>query len=105
MILFKQIELLQRLHKFIDQAHTGNPLNLATNLGISNRYLYAVIDEMKDMGAPIEYSRRDETYYYTEPFVVNIVCTFKRLSQEEQKKISAGSIFSQNFHLTDCFVQ
>jgi predicted DNA-binding transcriptional regulator YafY len=104
MILFKQIELLERTHKRINQSKTGTPKVFAGYLGISERHLHDIIDEMKDLGAPIDYSRRNETYYYTEQFEVNISCSFRRLSPMEQKNISAGSHSTLSFSFTAFFV-
>jgi len=100
MILFKQIELLQRIHQLIETSRTGTPGEFAKWIGVSERYLREIIDEMKDLGAPICYSRRNETYYYSEPFEISVSCNFRRLSDKEQKKISAGIIFSSEFSFT-----
>jgi predicted DNA-binding transcriptional regulator YafY len=72
MILFKQIRLLEHIHKLISQSCTGVPKSFAGKLGISERYLHTILDELKDMGAPIRYSRKEETYYYSECFEINI---------------------------------
>jgi len=90
MILFKQIELLQRIHHLIETSQTGSPEEFAHKIRISERHLREIIDEMKDYGAPINYSRRSETYYYTEPFEIDVSCVFRRLSDKEQKNISGG---------------
>ena len=105
MILFKQIELLQKMHKLIDLSHTGPPERLAKRLGISERRLYKLIEELKDIGAPIDYSRRDETYYYTKTIQAFIACSFRCLSDEEKENISAGNQLFFSFLLTDCFMQ
>jgi len=105
MILFKQIELLERMHKFIEQSHTGTPEIFARHLGISVRRLFKIIEEMKDLGAPIDYSRKNETYYYTKIFEVSIVCSFRCLSCGEQENISAGEQLFFSFLFADCFVQ
>jgi predicted DNA-binding transcriptional regulator YafY len=98
------MEMLKRMHKLIDASHTGTPIEFSKRLGVSDRYLRGIIDEMKDMGAPIKYSRRDTTYYYSKPFVFEISCSFRHLSPEEQENISAGIHFSKNFSFTACFV-
>jgi hypothetical protein len=98
------MELLRRIHKLIDAACTGTPCEFAKRLGISERYLRNIIDEMKDLGAPIDYSRKDETYHYEKPFEINITCTFRCLSKEEEINISAGSFFVLNFSFTAFFV-
>lgn len=100
MILFKQIELLQRIHKLIKSSCTGTPSEFARRMRISERYLREIIDEIKDLGAPINYSRRSETYYYSEPFEIDISCTFRRLSGNEQKDISGGIPFLSTFFFT-----
>jgi len=104
MILFKQIELLQRIHKLIDAACTGTPCEFAKQIGISERHLRNVIDEMKDLGAPIDYSRKNETYYYEKPFEINVSCIFRSLSNQEENDIFAGNYFVSNFSFTAFFV-
>jgi predicted DNA-binding transcriptional regulator YafY len=105
MILFKQIELLERIHKRIQTSHTGTPENFAQRMGVSLRRLYEIIEEMKGMGAPIHYSRSAETYYYEDSFEVHISCIFRRLSKEEQQDISAGNQFCLPFFFPACFPQ
>jgi predicted DNA-binding transcriptional regulator YafY len=105
MMLLKQIELLQRAHKLISQSFTGAPEAFSRRLGISERRLYEVIDEMKAMGAPIEYSRIRRTYYYRRICEAKIECTFRCLSDEEEQKIYAGNVFMSKIFLTACFVQ
>jgi len=100
MILFKQIELLQRIHKLIDSSCTGTPSEFAQRMRISERHLREIIDEMKDLGAPIDYSRRSETYHYSEPFEIDVSCTFRRLSDNEKKNMSAGIPLLTNFFFT-----
>ena len=105
MILFKQMELLERMHKFIEQSHTGTPETFSKRLGISERRLFKMIEEMKDMGVPIDYSRKKETYYYTMAIQASIARSFRCLLNEEQKDILAGNQLFFNFLFTDCFVQ
>jgi len=105
MILFKQMELLKQIHKLIDAENTGTPKSFAKRLGISERRLYGIIDEMKDAGAPIEYSRKTGNYYYSKNTQVSIVCSFRCLSDNELGDISAGCSLFFSFLFTDCFVQ
>ena len=104
MILFKQIELLQRIHKLLESSCTGSPARFSKYLGISESRLYKIIDEMKDLGAPIDYSRQSETYYYSEPFEIDFSCTFRRLSENEKINISGGFLFFLNNYVTAFFV-
>ena len=82
------------MHKFIELSRTGSPERFAKCLGISESRLYKVIDELKDYGAPIDYSRQNETYYYTKPFEIDISCNFRHLSDKKQKNISDEMTFS-----------
>jgi predicted DNA-binding transcriptional regulator YafY len=88
----------------IESSHTGTPSEFAGKVKMSERHLREIIDEMKDLGAPIDYSRHNETYYYTEPFEIDVSCSFRRLSEKEQKNISAGIPFLSNFFFTAFFV-
>jgi transcriptional antiterminator len=105
MILFRQIELLKLAHKLINMSNTGSPQEFAKQLGISTRRLHEIIDEMKDLDAPIAYSRSAETYYYKEDYNMQITCTFQRLSNKEQKDISGGRYLFSHFFFTAFFVQ
>jgi predicted DNA-binding transcriptional regulator YafY len=77
--LFKQMELLGRIHKGIKNAHTGTPAEFSAALGISRRRLYDIIEEMASRGAPIEYSRHGQTYSYSRDFEIVAVCEFRNL--------------------------
>lgn len=92
MILFKQLAMLERMHALINQSCTGTPKAFARKMGVSERHLHKMIDELKDLDAPIRYSRKNGTYSYTEPFEIKISCTMRRLTGEEQGTITAGSL-------------
>ena len=42
---------------------TGSAAEFAFKLGISRRMLFEYLDDMRDMGMEIRYSRRRRTYY------------------------------------------
>jgi hypothetical protein len=73
MLLFKQLDLLKRIHKGVDAARTGTPAEFAAVLHIKKRRLYDILDELKDHGAPIVYSRMDQTYSYSEDFDIKTI--------------------------------
>ena len=54
-IVIKHIELIERIDRLIRMEATGNPVTLASKLGISRAQTYRVIDIMKDLNAPISY--------------------------------------------------
>jgi predicted DNA-binding transcriptional regulator YafY len=60
----KYISRLERIDQLIRQERTGNAPAFANRLEISVRQLYNLIDELKDLGLPIEYCRTRQTFYY-----------------------------------------
>jgi biotin operon repressor len=60
------IQRLRRLDHLIRHRGTGSPATLAKKIGISERSLYDYLKLLKDMGAPISYSRDKGSYYYKE---------------------------------------
>jgi predicted DNA-binding transcriptional regulator YafY len=58
------LNLLLRLDQFIRQKGTGAPPEFARKMGISERSLYEYLKVLKDLGAPIKWSRQDRSYYY-----------------------------------------
>lgn len=57
---------LIRLDYLIHLKATGTPANCAHKIGISERSLYDYLKILKEMGAPIKFSRNRGTYYYDE---------------------------------------
>jgi len=57
---------LIRLDYLIHLKSTGKPADCAAKIGISERSLYDYIKILKDMGAPVKFSRNRGTYYYNE---------------------------------------
>lgn len=64
MQLQKFISRTRRLDKLIRRKSTGSPSQLANRLGVSEATIYRIIQEMKDMGAPIKYCRERQSYRY-----------------------------------------
>lgn len=60
------LQRLVRLDHLIHYKSTGNPASLAQKIGISERSLYDYLRILKDMGAPVRFSRDRRTYYYAE---------------------------------------
>ena len=59
------LNLLLQLDQFICQKATGSPPEFARKMGISERSLYEYLKVLKDLGAPIKWSRQDKSYYYS----------------------------------------
>jgi predicted DNA-binding transcriptional regulator YafY len=58
------LNLLLRLDQFIRQKGTGSPPEFAQKMGVSERSLYEYLKVLKDLGAPIRFSRQERSYYY-----------------------------------------
>ncbi|MBB6236082.1 putative DNA-binding transcriptional regulator YafY [Pedobacter sp. AK013] len=99
MKLLEYIDRIKIIHKLIRESRTGTPENLARRLSISTSRLYVVLDELKLMGAPIEYSRQLQTYYYAQAFEVNIRADFRVLKPQELMNINAGFYFQHHYPL------
>jgi hypothetical protein len=84
--LFLRLEYVDFL---IHSKTTGDPKKFSEKLNISERALYDVIRLMKDLGAPIVYSKQRKTYYYAEDgsFVLGF--------QKESRGVSFLSLESQ----------
>lgn len=59
------LNLLLKLDLFIRQKGTGVPREFARKMGISERSLYEYLKVLKDLGAPIKWSRLERSYYYS----------------------------------------
>lgn len=107
MAFFETIDRVSRLHRFIKEAKTGKPEILADRLGISRSSLYKLIEELKSYDAPIDYSRRRETFFYTKCFDLELQCSISIIDEEKElKKVIGGcyffssvSIFRRKYHI------
>jgi predicted DNA-binding transcriptional regulator YafY len=59
---------LKRMHNLIRLKATGQPEKFAARLEISQATLFRNINELRNLGAIIYYSKEDESYVYDEPF-------------------------------------
>ena len=57
---------LESMDRLIRIKGTGTPQYFANKLGISERTLYEYLAYMKELGAPIEYCKQRQSYYYKE---------------------------------------
>jgi predicted DNA-binding transcriptional regulator YafY len=63
-IMKEYLNLLQQLDQFIRRKKTGSPPEFARKMGISERSLYEYLKVLKELGAPIRFSRLEHSYYY-----------------------------------------
>ena len=75
---------LIRLDHLISHKSTGTPSDCAHKIGISERSLYDYLKILKEMGAPVRFSRGRRTYYYTEGghFHISFLARDKQMAYE-----------------------
>jgi len=95
MKVFEYLERISRMHRMLNRQATGTPAEFARQLGVSRTTLYEMIDELKSRGAPISYSKSSCTFFYTEPFEINVSCSLRPLNHFEEKQLTGGSFFSR----------
>lgn len=99
----QKIERIERLDKHLKRRMTGSPDELARKLNISKRQLFRTIEELKDYGAPIEYSRSLRTFYYTkEDFEIKTHFSIQFITDGEKKYIFGGNFLNKYFRAAFC---
>lgn len=89
----KSLERLQQLHQRIEQENTGTPNELSVFMNISERLLYNLIEQLKDINAPVCYSRSRKTYYYCDDFELRVSISVVALTNNETIELFGGSYF------------
>jgi len=82
------------LEKLIRQECSGTPDELAERLSVSRRTVYNMIDILESYGATISFSRRRQTFHYTNGKFVDIAVDIRLLTDitaEEMVEISGGT--------------
>ncbi|PWA04159.1 hypothetical protein [Flavobacterium psychrotolerans] len=93
MNFIKKVERINKTHHLVCQEKTGSPFELACILGISRSQLYNIIDMLKENDAPIKYSKKRTTFYYEQPFDLELKYSLKIITDEETKEIFGGLDF------------
>jgi predicted DNA-binding transcriptional regulator YafY len=92
MQIFETIDRVQRIHKLIQREATGTADEFAERLHLKKRQIYNIMEEFKDYGAKIKYSRTKCTYYYVNDFDVLVKINVDDLSNQEKRSIYAGNV-------------
>lgn len=87
---FEQLERLKRMNRLIKDEITGTPEEFAERLGVSSSHLYRCIEEIKELGAPVSFSRSRRTYYYEYEFDLKVSYSIQLISEEVSKKVIGG---------------
>jgi biotin operon repressor len=104
MKVFEFLDRISMMHKLVLRQKTGTPDEFARKLGVSRTTLYDLIDELKSRGVPIVYSKSAKTFFYRQPFDIDVTCSLRPLTYGEEKKstgginISSKILFSRTLH-------
>lgn len=102
----KTLERVQQLHNLIANEKTGTPKELATLMLISERRVHQLIEELKEMNAPIYYCRKSKTYFYKDNFDLKVTISVTIMNKNEVTQVFGGSYFVKpkqiNLHNTIC---
>jgi biotin operon repressor len=74
----------------IKSANTGSPKEFAGELGISESHFHRYIEELREMGIPIHYSRARKTCYYENNTELSLSYSLKIISEHGAKEIIGG---------------
>jgi len=101
MKVFEYLDRIGKMHKMVHFQHTGTPSEFAENLGVSRTTLYEMIDELRSRGAPIQYSKSQRTFYYKEPYEINVSCSLRPLKRTEDRIVNGGIRLNQSSFFPD----
>ena len=96
MSLYIYLNRIQRLDSLIRQKRTGSPKELADKLGISERWLYSFLEEIREeLDCPIRYNRLRRSYEYEKPGKVIIgFLNESELDIDSMKRTNGGYNFN-----------
>ena len=96
MKVFEYLDRISTMHKLVSRQKTGTPEEFARQLGVSRTSLYELIDELRSRGVPIAYSKSAKTFFYRQPYNIDVTCSLRPLTYNEEKESSGGiNIFSK----------
>lgn len=86
----KQLERLKKVHGLIKSECTGSPAELAQKLHIGVRQTYSLLEQLREMDAPIAFNRRTKTYFYLSDYELTIQISIQVLVHDELLTIYSG---------------
>jgi DNA-binding Lrp family transcriptional regulator len=96
--LHKYLERIRFIDSLVKKRATGNYASLAKKLNLSKTELYNFLNEMKTEGIPISYSKKLNSFYYTEEGSATTKLYEREVTKEEMKSIKGGNGFFTFFH-------
>lgn len=92
----KTIEILERLKKaaaLIKARETGNANSFAKKLGVGRRQMYKLLEDLRDFGAEISYSKNEKTFFFKDNKDLVIEFKIRLLDKDEMKDINGGFVW------------
>jgi hypothetical protein len=93
MNFIKQIERIKKIHRLISTEKTGTPIVFARKLSLSRSQLYNELEIIKELDAPLKYSKKKESFYYETSFELILHYSLKIIIDDESKEIFGGTNF------------
>ena len=96
----KQLERLKKAHNLIKSECTGSPSELAQKLRISVRQTYLLLEQLRELNAPIAFNRRTKTYFYSFDYELTIHVSVQVLVHDQLLNIYSGKgVSNSNYSL------
>lgn len=87
MQIIKLLERIKKVHQLILEEKTGSPQEFASKLHISRSQLYNVLDILKEYDAPIKYSKKINSFFYTKPYELELKYSLIIFLDDEKREI------------------
>ncbi|MFL5754043.1 MAG: HTH domain-containing protein [Bacteroidia bacterium] len=81
----KYFSRLKTIDQLIQEEDTGRPKELAEKLNMSERMIYRYIQNLKDLGAPLEYDAQKESYIYTSKVSLRVEIAYETRRRNRRK--------------------
>lgn len=78
MTVIELVDVVSVFHCSVRHENTGDPDEFSAKLGISRSAFFNMISELRLIGIDIRYSRKRQTYYYSNPDDVEISLTIRQ---------------------------
>ena len=86
------VDRVNKMNTLLQRRVTGPPAVFARRLGISRTRLYEMLDELRAHGAPIQYNKSCQTFFYEDPFEVTVDFSARALNDQEDKYYGGGYV-------------
>jgi len=98
-------EGLERIDRLIRLKATGTPKDLASRLNITERTVYRIIKQLKEMGCPVYFNKEIGSYCYEFEGKLTFCFESKIVDNEMINEKNGGGKTTLSFFLTDSLCQ